>query len=130
MNRLMFFLMCCIWLFITTTVQAQTGGEVEIVQAGSLEGVKRDGVEVRRLIGDVIFKRDSTYLYCDSALFYDETNSIDAYSRVRIVSTTARINRPLSADVATRSVSRALDPVLFSPQQARYPSRPDCQSTE
>jgi lipopolysaccharide export system protein LptA len=92
MNRLMFFLMCCIWLFITTTVQAQTGGEVEIVQAGSLEGVKRDGVEVRRLIGDVIFKRDSTYLYCDSALFYDETNSIDAYSRVRIVSTTARIN--------------------------------------
>ncbi len=71
---------------------AQTQGEVEIVQAGSLEGVKRDGVEVRRLIGDVIFKRNSTYLYCDSALFYEETNSIDAYSRVRIVSTTARIS--------------------------------------
>lgn len=58
--------------------------QIEIIQATSLEGSKINNVEVRRLIGDVIFKQEDTYMYCDSALFYEATNSIDAYSRIRI----------------------------------------------
>ncbi|MBL7923984.1 MAG: hypothetical protein JNL88_07290, partial [Bacteroidia bacterium] len=57
---------------------SQESKQIEIVQAGSLEGVKVDGVEVRRLIGNVIFRQDDTDMYCDSALFYESTNSIDA----------------------------------------------------
>jgi len=60
------------------------GRQLEIIQAGSLEGVNIGGKEVRRLVGDVIFQKDSTRLYCDSALFYEEDNSIDAYGRIRI----------------------------------------------
>ncbi|MBL0095687.1 MAG: hypothetical protein IPP46_03775 [Bacteroidetes bacterium] len=50
-------------------VCAQDKKQIEIVQAGSLEGGKGNGVEVRRLIGDVIFKQEDTYMYCDSAFF-------------------------------------------------------------
>ncbi len=66
------------------SVNAQEKRQIEIVQAGSLEGVKINGVEVRRLIGNVIFKQEDTYMYCDSALFYEAENSIDAFGTIRI----------------------------------------------
>ena len=70
---------------------AQQAKQIEIVQAGSLEGVKIDGIEVRRLVGDVIFKQENTYMYCDSALFYESTNSIDAYGTIRIEGPSAKL---------------------------------------
>ena len=36
------------------------------------------------LVGDVVFRHDSMYMYCDSALFYEYTNSLDAYGNVRM----------------------------------------------
>ena len=36
------------------------------------------------LVGDVIFRHDSMYMYCDSALFYEKSNSLDAYGNVRM----------------------------------------------
>lgn len=36
------------------------------------------------LIGNVIFRQDSSYMYCDSAYFYEESNSLDAFSNVRM----------------------------------------------
>ena len=70
---------------------AQQAKQIEIVQAGSLEGVKMNGIEVRRLVGDVIFKQENTYMYCDSALFYESTNSIDAYGTIRIEGPSAKL---------------------------------------
>ena len=35
------------------------------------------------LRGNVIFRHDSAYMYCDSAYFYERTNSVDAYGHVR-----------------------------------------------
>lgn len=40
--------------------------------------------DAQRLIGNVAFRHDSMYMYCDSALFYKERNSFDAYHNVRI----------------------------------------------
>ena len=40
--------------------------------------------DAQRLIGNVVFRHDSMYLYCDSALFYQEGNSFDAYHNVRM----------------------------------------------
>ncbi|MGI6756865.1 MAG: OstA-like protein [Bacteroidaceae bacterium] len=36
------------------------------------------------LIGNVTFRHDSMYMYCDSALFYQEMNSFEAYHNVRM----------------------------------------------
>ena len=40
--------------------------------------------DAQRLIGNVIFRHDSMYLYCDSALFYQDRNSFNAYHNVRV----------------------------------------------
>lgn len=40
--------------------------------------------DAQRLIGNVVFRHDSMYMYCDSALFYQERNSLDAYHNVRV----------------------------------------------
>jgi lipopolysaccharide export system protein LptA len=36
------------------------------------------------MIGDVIFRHDSSYMYCDSAYFYEMSNSLEAFSNVRM----------------------------------------------
>ena len=36
------------------------------------------------LVGDVVFRHDSMYMYCDSALFYETSNSLDAYGNVKM----------------------------------------------
>ena len=40
--------------------------------------------DAQRLMGNVVFRHDSMYMYCDSALFYQERNSFDAYHNIRI----------------------------------------------
>ena len=36
------------------------------------------------LQGDVCFRHDSSYMYCDSAYFFETTNSLEAFSNVRM----------------------------------------------
>ena len=40
--------------------------------------------EAQVLVGNVVFSHDGAYLYCDSAYFYEQRNSFDAYSNVMI----------------------------------------------
>ncbi len=40
--------------------------------------------DAQRLMGNVIFRHDSMYMYCDSALFYQDQNSFEAYHNVRM----------------------------------------------
>lgn len=79
------------FLLTVEKLQAQTGRQVEIVQAGSLEGDRIAGREVRRLVGGVVFRQEETYLYCDSALFFEDENVIDAYGSVKITGPRARV---------------------------------------
>ncbi|TGE29908.1 OstA-like protein [Hymenobacter metallicola] len=44
-----------------------------------------NGVEIRKLIGNVSFKQGTTLLYCDSAYQYLEKNALEAFSNVRII---------------------------------------------
>ena len=37
------------------------------------------------LIGKVAFRHDSVYMYCDSACFYEKTNSLEAFDNVKMV---------------------------------------------
>ncbi len=57
--------------------------KVEIVHAGSLKFDKRLGNGAKRLIGDVEFKQENTYMFCDSAYFY-ENNSLDAFGHIHV----------------------------------------------
>ncbi|MCQ2321657.1 MAG: hypothetical protein MJZ91_10080 [Bacteroidales bacterium] len=41
--------------------------------------------EFQRLIGNVKIRHDSAYFFCDSAYFYEKTNSFDAYQNVHII---------------------------------------------
>jgi len=51
---------------------------------GTLEGGIKDGVSYKKLTENVTFTQGKTIIYCDSAFFYDETNSMIAYGHVRI----------------------------------------------
>src|SRR6187549_2038889 len=60
------------------------GDKVELVSAGSLEGINKNGIEIRKFKGNVVFKQKDTYMYCDSANQYPLANNIEAFSHVRI----------------------------------------------
>ena len=72
-------------IILTNFCYAQYGGsQIELVQANSLEFDKSVN-NAKRLIGDVILKHEGTYLYCDEAHLYSETNSVDAIGNVHMV---------------------------------------------
>lgn len=64
---------------------AQKTTKVQLLNSNKLIGVKTDGKELNRLIGDVILKHDSTIFYCDSAYLYKGTNNFEAFSNVHII---------------------------------------------
>jgi lipopolysaccharide export system protein LptA len=64
---------------------AQGDTKLEIIHADDLIYDTSNGITAKRLIGNVAFKQDETFMYCDSAYFYSETNSFQAFNHVRIV---------------------------------------------
>lgn len=98
MSRIRLISLFCIILCMASA-HAQDVDVVPAVQAGT-EPVDTDYVyllnadliryeeyvnpDAQRLMGNVVLRHDSMYLYCDSALFYKERNSFDAYHNVRV----------------------------------------------
>ncbi len=81
------FLSLVILVISSTTLFSQQEEEttkVDLINSNTLEYSKRYNKDVQRLIGNVIFKLDSTYLYCDSAYNYNDIQRIDAFSNVHI----------------------------------------------
>ena len=80
--------------FVTMTVmgvpQQQQGTsapakeKVHLLNADSLTFDAGKSVDYRVLQGNVRFRKDSMYMYCDSAYFYEKNNSLDAYGNVRM----------------------------------------------
>jgi len=64
---------------------AQKPTQVEIENADTFEGDESLGKNVSRLLGNVRFRHQGALMYCDSAYLYQETNSLDAFGRIRIV---------------------------------------------
>jgi lipopolysaccharide export system protein LptA len=71
-------------LALTDHSRAQKPAKVKLIKASELNYDKRLGEKVQRLVGNVILKHDSTYLYCDSAYLNELTNSFDGFGNVRI----------------------------------------------
>lgn len=66
----------------TDTVQSPDF--VYLLNADEIRFEKHINPDAQRLIGNVIFRHDSMYMYCDSALFFQEKNSFNAYHNVRM----------------------------------------------
>ncbi|MCD8287352.1 MAG: hypothetical protein LUC18_00705 [Porphyromonadaceae bacterium] len=52
--------------------------------ANELEYNEQIASDFQILRGDVRFRKDSMYMFCDSAYFYETTNSLDAFGHVRM----------------------------------------------
>lgn len=57
---------------------------VYLLHADETRFNQRVNPDAQILVGDVVFRHDSMYMYCDSALFYETSNSLDAYGNVRM----------------------------------------------
>ena len=57
---------------------------VYLLHADETRFDQRLNPDAQILVGDVVFRHDSMYMYCDSALFYEASNSLDAYGHVKM----------------------------------------------
>jgi lipopolysaccharide export system protein LptA len=57
---------------------------VYLLHADETRFNQRINPDAQILVGDVVFRHDSMYMYCDSALFYEASNSLDAYGNVHM----------------------------------------------
>jgi len=73
------FLLC-----VAPVIHAQVPTQVD-QKADYMEYDKNIAGGAYRLIRNVVFSHEGAFMYCDSAYFYPETNSLDAFSRVHIV---------------------------------------------
>ncbi len=58
--------------------------KVYLLRANTLEFDKKRSSDFQILKGDVQFRQDNAYMYCDSAYFYENSNSLDAFGNVRM----------------------------------------------
>ena len=74
---------------VTDTLDAAPSESVEesyvyLLHADEIRFDQRINANAQILVGDVVFRHDSMYMYCDSALFYETSNSLDAYGNVEM----------------------------------------------
>lgn len=67
----------------TLSVSAQTMVYLEHSETLSFDQDRIADAQI--LNGNVIFRHDSALMYCDSAYFYEGTNSLDAFGHIRFV---------------------------------------------
>ena len=68
---------------MTDTVQTKKT-KVYLIHSNTLSFDKAVKPDAQILNGDVCFRHDSSYMYCDSAYFFEQTNSLEAFSNVRM----------------------------------------------
>ena len=71
-------------ILFTQKIFSQKVTQIHLIHANELSYNKKIGKDIKRLIGDIILKHDSTYLYCDSAYLNDSSNNVKAFSNVHI----------------------------------------------
>jgi lipopolysaccharide export system protein LptA len=70
--------------FSQSNIKTEKGNKIEILNANTLEFEELNGKKVKRLIGNVRLKHDEALMFCDSAYIFSNTNTMDAFSNVRI----------------------------------------------
>jgi lipopolysaccharide export system protein LptA len=57
---------------------------IYIEHADTLSFDKEGLVDAQLLLGNVVFRHDSSYMFCDSAYFYELSNTLEAFGDVRL----------------------------------------------
>ena len=68
----------------TTSQKAVQKQKIELIHANDLRFDKSLGINAQRLLGDVEFKHEGAIMDCDSAYFFEASNSLKAFGHVRI----------------------------------------------
>ena len=89
---LLFSILCLFGFCLVAQVQPRRNGgqpaksKVYLLHADVLKKSKKNpDPNAQILVGDVAFRHDSIYMYCDSACFYEKTNSLEAFHNVKFV---------------------------------------------
>ena len=84
-------LLCLFGFCLAAQVQFQQRGKqtakskVYLLHSDVLKKSKNSpNPDAQILVGDVLFRHDSIYMYCDSACFYEKNNSLEAFGNVRM----------------------------------------------
>ena len=80
----LFFGLCLLMAVAPQTDKSrpQSGSKVHLLHADRLFFDEKKHRTAQFLVGNVQFNHDGALLYCDSALFYEATNSLDAFGHV------------------------------------------------
>ncbi|MCK9159773.1 MAG: OstA-like protein [Bacteroidaceae bacterium] len=83
-----FCLFCLFFLSLVAQNKKQPSKEkktkIFLLHADLAKADKLSRPGVQELVGTVKMRHDSMYMYCDSALIYENTNSVEAFSNVRM----------------------------------------------
>jgi lipopolysaccharide export system protein LptA len=82
--RFLFFILLAAALLSVKNVNGQSKNKFKY-QADKLTNAKKDNVKFKKLLGNVVFTRNSAIVYCDSAYFYSKANRMEAFGHVRII---------------------------------------------
>ncbi|MGL4520235.1 MAG: OstA-like protein [Phocaeicola sp.] len=86
---LLFSILCLFGFYLLAQVTPSNRGaqpaksKVYLLHADVLKkSAKNPDPDAQILVGNVVFQHDSVYMYCDSACFYENKNSLEAFSRI------------------------------------------------
>ena len=83
-ERVIVFLMACLLSIVNCQLSiSQT--LVYLERADNLLFDQQKLPDARIVVGNVVFRHDDALMYCDSANFYESTNSLEAFGRVKMV---------------------------------------------
>ncbi len=82
-NKVIPYLFSVFCFLLFTPLLSYSQKKVKVVHAGSLKFDKNLGNGAQRLIGDVEFQQENTFMFCDSAYLY-ENNSLDAFGHIHV----------------------------------------------
>lgn len=77
-------LLCGVTLFAQDPKKPEKKTRVDLLHADEGVADKLARPDVQVLLGNVRLRHDSMYMFCDSALIYEKTNSVEAFSNVRM----------------------------------------------
>jgi len=73
-----------VFLFVFTNSFAQVGSRIDILHANNLHAERKNGEDIQRLNGSVVFKQNEVTMHCDSAILYSARNAVEAYGHIDI----------------------------------------------
>jgi len=74
-----------LFLFIFPFISfAQGGGKIDILHANNLHAEHKNGEDIQRLNGAVVFRQNDVTMHCDSAILYSARNMVNAFGHIDI----------------------------------------------